>query len=181
MLVCVCFLSQAEIVAARRVSDPTARAKADATEFGPQERSRVLELLLSKERVVNLLYDRTFPSKYSTRPGASFGTFIASAGGPLGWGRPWQLALGTSCASRGCVADTGCSFRVRRDDFDGAGKDDTATDRLIDQLEGAPDDINPDEYDHAGDDHDPDLDPDDLALEHHDRGSVGGGRAGSGR
>ena len=29
-------------------------------EFGPQERERVMELLLSQERVVTLLYERTF-------------------------------------------------------------------------------------------------------------------------
>ena len=31
-------------------------------ELGPKERERVLELLLSQERVVSLLYDRTFPA-----------------------------------------------------------------------------------------------------------------------
>ena len=32
-------------------------------EFGPQERERVMELLLSQERVVTLLYERTFPAR----------------------------------------------------------------------------------------------------------------------
>ena len=32
-------------------------------EFGPQERERVMELLLSQERVVTLLYERTFPDR----------------------------------------------------------------------------------------------------------------------
>jgi len=31
-------------------------------ELGPKERERVLELLLSQERVVSLLYDRAFPA-----------------------------------------------------------------------------------------------------------------------
>ena len=32
-------------------------------DFGPQERERVMELLLSQERVVALLYERTFPER----------------------------------------------------------------------------------------------------------------------
>ena len=32
-------------------------------DFGPQERERVMELLLSQERVVTLLYERTFPDR----------------------------------------------------------------------------------------------------------------------
>ena len=32
-------------------------------EFGPQERERVMELLLSQERVVTLLYKGTFPAR----------------------------------------------------------------------------------------------------------------------
>ena len=41
-------------------------------DFGPQERERVMELLLSQERVVTLLYDRTFPDRpHDLLPGES--------------------------------------------------------------------------------------------------------------
>jgi len=38
-------------------------------DFSPADRERVMELLLSQERVINLLYDKTFPRK----PGDSKG------------------------------------------------------------------------------------------------------------
>ena len=37
-------------------------------DFGPQERERVMELLLSQERVVTLLYERTFPDRPHALP-----------------------------------------------------------------------------------------------------------------
>ena len=37
-------------------------------ELGVQERERVMELLLSQERVVTLLYERTFPPRPATVP-----------------------------------------------------------------------------------------------------------------
>ena len=37
-------------------------------DLGPKERERVLELLLSQERVVSLLYERTFPAPPSEIP-----------------------------------------------------------------------------------------------------------------
>ena len=39
---------------------------ADVGEFGAKERERTLELLLSQERVVSLLYERTFPARPPT-------------------------------------------------------------------------------------------------------------------
>ena len=48
-----------------------------AGELGPKERERVLELLLSQERVVSLLYERSFP----TNPQASTTAALAALTG----------------------------------------------------------------------------------------------------
>ena len=44
-------------------SSASKHREVDLGDFGPQERERVMELLLSQERVVTLLYDRTFPDR----------------------------------------------------------------------------------------------------------------------
>ena len=48
-------------VGALRGKGANAAAGVGVDELGPKERERVLELLLSQERVVSLLYERTFP------------------------------------------------------------------------------------------------------------------------
>ena len=47
--------------AASSPAKPAGGAAVGVEELGPKERERVLELLLSQERVVSLLYERTFP------------------------------------------------------------------------------------------------------------------------
>lgn len=55
-------------IAAQRGSSASAKGNASSVrmlgvdDLGPKERERVLELLLSQERVVSLLYERTFPA-----------------------------------------------------------------------------------------------------------------------
>ena len=45
-------------------------------DFSPQDRERVMELLLSQERVISLLYSKTFPLQHQNQ----------EAGGALGGG-----------------------------------------------------------------------------------------------
>ena len=59
-------------------------SEGDMQSFGAQDRERVMELLLSQERVITLLYSKTFPmqNKGNQGPGSPGGSAAAGGGAP---------------------------------------------------------------------------------------------------
>ena len=71
--------SPAKSLAGGAAGTPGSARAVAVEDLGPKERERVLELLLSQERVVTLLYERTFPT-----PPAADDTDVLAESGILG-------------------------------------------------------------------------------------------------
>jgi hypothetical protein len=63
------------------ISDGGKRTKPGEVDLTQQEREKIIEVLLSQERVLTLLYDKTFPPRSMNKQGGPGGTFYGGFGG----------------------------------------------------------------------------------------------------